>query len=43
VNRSPPPEILKGASAVTYAETWLFRPDGRFQVRSIAGVQPGAG
>jgi protein TonB len=39
----PSPEILKGASTVTYAETWLFRADGRFQVRSIAGAQPGAG
>jgi protein TonB len=40
---APPPEILKGASAVSYVETWLFRADGRFQVRSIAGIQPGAG
>ena len=40
---APPPQILKGGSAVTYVETWLFRADGRFQVRSVAGVQPGAG
>jgi protein TonB len=40
---APPPEILAGASAVSYVETWLFRADGRFQVRSLAGVQPGAG
>jgi protein TonB len=39
----PPPEILGRASAVTFVETWLFRADGRFQVRSIAGIQPRAG
>jgi protein TonB len=40
---APPPWILKGASAVSYVETWLFRADGRFQVRSLADIQPGAG
>jgi protein TonB len=40
---APPPALLEGTNTVTYVETWLFRPDGRFQVRSVAGVQPSAG
>jgi protein TonB len=40
---APSPEVLGGAWSVSYVETWLLRSDGRFQVRSIAGVQPGAG
>lgn len=37
---APAPEILGGARTVSYVETWLFRADGRFQVRSLADVQP---
>jgi protein TonB len=36
----PPAELLNGARAISYAETWLFRSDRRFQVRSIAQIQP---
>lgn len=32
---APSAEVLDGASVVSYLETWLFRHDGRFQVRSI--------
>jgi TonB family protein len=37
VGRFPAPsaEVLGGASSVRFLETWLFRPDGRFQVRSM--------
>ena len=32
---APPPSLLV-RNAVTYQETWLFRKDGRFQLRSLA-------
>lgn len=38
---APSAEVLNGARAVSYIETWLFRPDGRFQVRSVADAQRG--
>ena len=31
-----------GAKPVSYYETWLFRNDGRFQIRSIAPAQSSA-
>lgn len=33
---APSPAVIGGAAAVSYYETWLFRPDGRFQIRSVA-------
>jgi periplasmic protein TonB len=39
---APSADVLKGGTSVSYTETWLFRPDGRYQVRSVADVQPGA-
>ena len=35
---APPPELLR-RGRVELAETWLFRDDGRFQVRSLAEAQ----
>jgi protein TonB len=35
---APPRELLR-QGRVQVAETWLFRDDGRFQVRSLAEVQ----
>jgi hypothetical protein len=40
---APPAELLNGARMVSHLETWLFRPDGRFQVRSVADIQRDAG
>ncbi len=31
---APSPEILKGQATVRFLETWLFRPDNRYHVRS---------
>jgi protein TonB len=39
---APATTLLAGGATVSYVETWLFRGDGRFQIRSIAGVQPGS-
>jgi protein TonB len=36
----PPPAMLRGG-AMELTETWLFRDDGRFQIRSLAGKQLG--
>lgn len=36
---APPRELLRGGH-LEIAETWLFRNDGRFQVRSLAEPQP---
>jgi protein TonB len=35
---APSPAVLGGARTVSYVETWLFRPDGRFQLRSVANM-----
>jgi protein TonB len=37
---APSVAVHRGASTVTYLETWLFRADGRFQIRSLAEPQP---
>lgn len=31
----PAPALLRGASSVSFLETFLFRDDGRFQIRSL--------
>ena len=36
---APSADVLNGSNVISYTETWLFRPDGRFQVRSVAEVQ----
>jgi protein TonB len=36
---APPPELMR-AGALEYSETFLFRHDNRFQIRSIALEQP---
>jgi TonB family protein len=36
---APSPAVLAGHATVSYTETWLFRPDGRYQIRSIADEQ----
>jgi protein TonB len=39
----PPAEVLAGNKSITYLETWLFRADGKFQIRSlVTEPQPGA-
>jgi len=35
---APPRELLRGGR-LEYTETWLFRDDGKFQVRSVAEAQ----
>jgi len=35
---APPRELLRGGH-LEFAETWLFRDDGKFQVRSVAEAQ----
>ncbi len=35
---APPRELLRGGR-LELAETWLYRDDGRFQVRSVAAPQ----
>jgi protein TonB len=32
---APSPEVLKGQDSVRFLETWLFRHDGRYHVRSV--------
>jgi protein TonB len=32
---APSPEVLAGQPSVRFLESWLFRPDNRFQVRSV--------
>ena len=35
--------VHRGAPTISYVETWLFRADGRFQIRSlVVEPQPGA-
>jgi protein TonB len=40
--RLPAPSLAvhRGAPTISYLETWLFRADGRFQIRSLAEPQP---
>lgn len=35
----PPPASLLRRGAIEIAETWLFRDDGKFQIRSLAEAQ----
>jgi protein TonB len=35
---APGPEVLRGAGSVRFLETFLFRDDGRFQIRSLVGT-----
>jgi protein TonB len=37
-----PPSSLLRKGTIVVAETWLFRDDGKFQVRSLAEAQPPA-
>ena len=37
---APSAAVHRGAPTITYLETWLFRADGRFQIRSLAEPQP---
>lgn len=37
----PPPKQLLRGNRIEITETWLFRDDGKFQVRSVALPQPG--
>jgi periplasmic protein TonB len=40
---APTAAVLDGRSSVRYLETWLFRADGKFQLRSlVTQPQPGA-
>jgi protein TonB len=32
---APSPDVLKGQESVRFLETWLFRHDGRYHVRSV--------
>lgn len=34
-----PSTSVAGAGGVTFTETWLFRDDGKFQIRTLAGPQ----
>lgn len=36
---APSATLLAGRASVSYVETWLFRPDGRFQIRTLADEQ----
>ncbi len=39
---APSEKVLAGGSSVSYLETWLFRADGKFQIRSLVKEpQPG--
>jgi len=38
----PPPRLIARAGHVEFVETWLFRSDGKFQIRSLADVQQDA-
>lgn len=35
----PAAAVLRGARELTFTETWLFREDGKFQIRTLAGRQ----
>lgn len=37
---APSDEVLGGQTHITYLETFLFRPDGRYQIRTIASASP---
>ena len=36
---APSPALLGNGQTVSFVETWLFRPDGRYQVRTVAENQ----
>jgi hypothetical protein len=36
---APSAELLGNRETVSFVETWLFRPDGHYQVRSVAENQ----
>lgn len=36
---APSPNVLRGARELSFIETWLFRDDGRFQIRTLAEAQ----
>jgi periplasmic protein TonB len=38
----PPPRLIARSGHVEFVETWLFRSDGKFQIRSLADVQQDA-
>jgi len=35
----PTGSVTGGGGTVTFTETWLFREDGKFQIRTLAGSQ----
>jgi protein TonB len=35
----PSAAVTGGRSSVSFTETWLFRDDGKFQIRTLAGPQ----
>lgn len=35
----PSAPVIGAAGSVTFMETWLFRDDGKFQIRTLAGPQ----
>lgn len=35
----PTGSVTGGSGSVTFTETWLFREDGKFQIRTLAGPQ----
>ena len=35
----PTGSVTGGSGTVTFTETWLFRDDGKFQIRTLAGPQ----
>jgi protein TonB len=37
---APTAAVHRGAPTISYVETWLFRDDGKFQIRSLAEPQP---
>jgi len=39
---APSADVMRGRTSVSYMETWLFRNDGRYQIRSlVTEPQPG--
>jgi protein TonB len=36
--QAPSDDILGGQTSITYLETFLFRPDGRYQIRTLASA-----